>query len=111
MAIKTSKNNINFDDKKLNKSTFHKNKKQFKIDDTDANKVLISKKESYSTKRLLKYFIEYNVNLPQMIDHVKHSESNKTIFFKVIFKNLLKNYIKIWERVSSLMNIELSTCL
>ena len=42
-----------------------------------------------------------------MIDHVKHFESNKTIFFKVINKNLLKNYIKLWERVSSLMNMEL----
>ena len=94
MAIKTSKNNINFDDKKLNKSTFHKNKKQFKIDDTDVNKILISKKESYSTKLLLKYFIEYNVNLPQMIDHVKHFESNKTFFFKVINKNCWKTTLK-----------------
>ena len=28
------------------------------------------------------------------------------MYFKVIDKTLLKKYIKIWERVSSLMNIE-----
>ena len=29
--------------------------------------------------------------------------------FKVIDNKLLKNYIKIWERASSLMNIELDS--
>ena len=29
--------------------------------------------------------------------------------FKVIDNKLLKNYIKIWERVSSLMNIKLNS--
>ena len=42
--------NINFDDKKVNKSTFYKNKKLFNIHDLDANKILVSKKESYGTK-------------------------------------------------------------
>ena len=32
-----SPNNINFDDKKLNKSNFHKNKKLFKIYGIDVN--------------------------------------------------------------------------
>ena len=111
-----STNNVNFDDKNLKKSNFHKNKKQFKIDDTDVKKILIFKKESYSTKNSLKYFIEYNdkdvirlwcINLPQIIGHVKHFDGNKTISFKVIDKKLLKKYSKIWERVSSLINIEL----
>ena len=31
-------------DKKVNKSNFYKNKKLFKIDDMDVNKVLVSKK-------------------------------------------------------------------
>ena len=31
---------INFDDKKINKSNFYKNKKIFKTDDTDTNKIL-----------------------------------------------------------------------
>ena len=51
---------INFEDKKINKSTFHKNKKLFNIHDMDFNKVLVSKKESYGTKNSLKYFIGCN---------------------------------------------------
>ena len=34
---------INFDDKKISKSTFYKNKKLFNIHDLDANKILVSK--------------------------------------------------------------------
>ena len=41
---------INFDDKKINKSNFYKNKKLFNLNDIDANKLLVSKKESYGTK-------------------------------------------------------------
>ena len=37
--------NIIFDDKKINKSNFYKNKKLSKIDDIDVNKILISKKK------------------------------------------------------------------
>ena len=51
---------INFEDKKINKSTFYKNKKLFNIHELDANKILVSKKESYGTKNSLKYFIGYN---------------------------------------------------
>ena len=41
---------INFDDKKTNKSNFYKNKKLLNLNDLDANKILVSKKESYGTK-------------------------------------------------------------
>ena len=51
---------INFEDKKINKSPFYKNKKLFNIHDLDVNKILVSKKESYGTKNSLKYFIGYN---------------------------------------------------
>ena len=51
---------INFEDKKINKSNFYKNKKLFNIHDLDVHKLLVSKKESYSTKNSLKYFIAYN---------------------------------------------------
>ena len=51
---------MNFDDKKINKSNFYKNKKLFNLHDLDANKILVSKKESYGTKNSLKYFIGYN---------------------------------------------------
>ena len=32
---------INFDDKKINKSNFYKNKKLFNLNDTDVNKILV----------------------------------------------------------------------
>ena len=54
--------NINFDDKKIEKGKFYKNKKVFQIDDIDVNKILISKKEPCGTKKALKYFIGYNDN-------------------------------------------------
>ena len=55
-----SEKNLNFDDKKINKSNFYKNNKLFNIHDLDVNKILVSKKESYGQKNSLKYFIEYN---------------------------------------------------
>ena len=54
--------NINFEDKKNQKSDFYKNKKITKIDDIDVNKILVSKKESYGTKNSFKYFIGYDNN-------------------------------------------------
>ena len=45
---------INFEDKKINKSNFYKNKKLFKIEDIDINNILVSEEESYGTKNSLK---------------------------------------------------------
>ena len=95
---------IIFEDKKINKSNFYKNKKLFNIHDLDVNKILISKKESYGTKNSLKYFIGYNdddairplcIKLPQMIGYVENFDSNKTMSFKVSNNKLLKKYNKI----------------
>ena len=106
---------INFDDKKINKSSFYKNKKLFNLNDIDVNKLLVSKKESYGTKSSLKYFIGYNdgdiirplcILLPQMIGYVKHFDSNKTMSFKVSDNKILKKYKKIWVKVGNLLNIE-----
>ena len=41
---------VTFGDKKINKSKFYKNKKLFKTDETDINKILVSKKEPYGKK-------------------------------------------------------------
>ena len=41
-----------------------------------------------------------------MIGYVKHFDSNKAMSFKVNDNRLLKRYTKIWEQISSLMNIE-----
>ena len=76
---------INFEDKKINKNNFYKNKKLFNIHDSVVNKILVSKKEPYGTKNSLKYFIGYNyddviralcIKLPQMIGYVKNFNSN-----------------------------------
>ena len=75
-----SRKNANFEDKKILKSDFYKNKKVTKIDDIDANKILVSKKEPYGTKNSLKCFIGYNdhdvirplcIRFPQMTGCVR----------------------------------------
>ena len=90
---------IKFDDKKIKKSSFNKNKKISKIDDINANNKLISKKEPYCTKNWFKYFIEYSDNdiirplcrrLPQITGYVRKFNENVIMSFKVNDKQLLK---------------------
>ena len=111
-----SPNKHKFEDKKkIKKSDFYKNKKVFKIDEIDADKILVSKIEPYGTNKSIKYFIGYNdddvirplcMKLPQMIGYVKCFDSNKAMSFKVTDKKLLKNYTKIQGKVSNLMDIK-----
>ena len=84
--------NITFDDKKINKGNFYKNKKLFSIYDIEFNKILILKKECYGKKSSFKYFLGYNdddiirhlgIKLPQMIGYVELFDSNKRMSFKV----------------------------
>ena len=84
--------NINFNNIKIRKSTFYKNKIINNIEDTDVNNTLVSKKEAYGTKNSLKYFIGYNDNeiirplcirLPQMTGYVKKFDYNETMSFIV----------------------------
>ena len=95
--------NINFDDKKIKRSEFYKNKKVTKIDKIDVNKILVSKGEPYGTKNSFKCFIKYNDNdvirslyikLPQMTGYAKKYEFNSTMSFKISDKELLKKYDK-----------------
>ena len=37
--------NINFEDRKINRSNFYKNKKLFQIEDIDVDKILVSKRK------------------------------------------------------------------
>ena len=41
---------------KIEKSDFYENKKRFRIDDIDVNKILLSKKEPYGINKTFKYF-------------------------------------------------------
>ena len=43
-------NNINFNDKKIKKSIFYKNKAINNIEDIDLNNILVSRKELYGNK-------------------------------------------------------------
>ena len=54
-----AENNINFNDRNINKSIFHKIKRLFNMGDIDVNKILISKKEPYGRKGSFKYIIGY----------------------------------------------------
>ena len=110
-----NRKNINFDNKKIKKSDFSKNKKAFQVDNIDVNKILVSKKEPYDTKNALKYFIEYNDNdvirplflrLPQMTGYAKRFNENTKMSFRVNNdKQLLKNYNRIREKIEKLMRI------
>ena len=115
-----SRKNINFDDKKNRKSNFYKNKKVLQTDYINVNKILVSKKEPYGTKNLLKYFIGYNdndvirqlyVKLPQTTGYARRFDENTIMSFRANNKQLLKNCNKIWEKVEKLMRIDFESKL
>ena len=96
--------NVNFDDKKIKKSIYYKNKTINNIGKIDINNILVSKKEPYGNKNSVKYFIGYNDNdiirpfcirLPQMFRYAREFDENETMSFIVKDKKLLKSYTKI----------------
>ena len=110
---------IKFDNKKIEKSDFYKNKKIFNIDDIDVNKILVSKKEQYDKYNSFKYFIGYNDNdvirplylgLSQMTGYINKFDKNK-ITMSLMIKDiqLLKSYNKIWKKIEKLMKIDFNT--
>ena len=114
-------NKINFDDKKSKKLQFQKNKKVFQIDNIDANKIIVSKKEPYiKNNSLIVHFNGYNDNyvirplclrLPQITGYAKKFNKNATMFFRVNNKQLLKNYNKIWEKTEKFVRIDFESKL
>ena len=107
-----------FGDKKVNKSNFYKNKKPFKAEDIGISKILVSKNTPYD-KESVRYLIGYNdddvtrqlCKLPQMVGYVTHFKNNDskdtiTMSFYATNNRLLKKYIEIWEKVSSLLDKE-----
>ena len=86
---------ISFDDEKIKKTDFQKNKykKIFNIDDIDVNKILVSRKEPYGTNNALKYFIGYNDNA--VIRPLCLMLSKMTGFIRKFDENKNKNKIKI----------------
>ena len=112
--IKISWKSISFNNEKIRKDDFYKNKKTNDIENINVDNILVSKKEPYGTKNSFKHFIGYNDNniirplrikLPQLTGYVKKFNENITISFRVD-KQLLKNYNKICEKVEKLMKID-----
>ena len=112
--------NIKFDNKKIKRGSFYKNKKINNIEEIDVNNILVSKKEPYGTKNSHKYFIGYNDNdnirplcirLPQMTGYARKFDENATMSFIVKDKQLLKKCTKIWETIEGLMKINLESKL
>ena len=111
---------INFGKKNIKKSDFYnKNKKLFNTDDTDVNKILVSKKEQNGKYNLFKYFIVYNDNdvirplylfISQTIGYINKFEKNKiTMSLMIKDMQLLKTYNKIWKKIEKLMKIDFKT--
>ena len=83
--------------RKNKRSTFDKDKKIYSTDDIDVINILVSKKEPYGNKNLLKYFIGYNDNdiirllcirLPQIAGYARKFDENATLSFIVKNKQL-----------------------
>ena len=103
-----SRCSTNFNNEKIKKSDFYKNKKIFNIDNIDVNKILVSKKEQYGKYNSFKYFIGYNDNdvirplylfISQTTGYINKFDENKIAMSLMIKdKQLLKNYNKIWKK-------------
>ena len=106
--------NINFNASKIRKSYFYKKKIIYNIEDIDAKKILVFKKEAYGSKNSFKYFLGYNdndvirplcVKLSPMTGYARKFKENTTMSFRANNKQLLKNYNKIWKKIEHLINI------
>ena len=95
--------------KKSIKTTFIvKTKKIFNIDDIDANKILVFKKEKCGKNNSSKYFIGYNDNgiIRQLYLFISQTTRyfNKFDKNKIIMSNMIKDiqrfkkYNKIWKK-------------
>ena len=114
-----SRSSINFNNEKIKKSDFYKNKKIFNIDNIDVNEILVSKKETYGKYNSFKYFIGYNDNdvirplylgLSQMTGYINKFDKNKiTMSLMIEDKQLLKKYNKIWKKIEKFMKIDFNT--
>ena len=106
-----SRSSINFNNEKIKKSDFYKNKKIFNIYNIDVNKILISINETYGKYNSFKYFIGYNDNdvirplnllLSQTTGYINKFDKNKiTMPLKIKDIQLLKYYDKIWKKLKN----------
>ena len=102
--------NIIFNDKKIKKTTFYKNKRIYSTDDINVNNILVSEEEPYGNKNSFKYFIGYNDNdiirplcikLSQMTGYARKFDENVSLSFIVEDKQPLKNILKYGKKLKS----------
>ena len=103
-----------FDKHYIVKNIFHICKEPVSINKVNIKKIVLSKKDLYSNKGALKYFIGYDdleidiillyIILPQMNICVKYFKDNKHINLLVNDKNILQNYNEIWNKKVYLKN-------
>ena len=117
---KKEQKGIHFRENSTIKSTFHKNKKPININEVDIKKVALSDKKSLS-KDSFKYFIGYRhegnafpsplcIKLPQKNAYAKNFDKNSKCMNHLV-KNgkMLKKYLKIWNKIKSLIKKELNS--
>ena len=104
-TIRKSEKNIIFDDKKSQKkkkNDFYENKRLVKIDEIDADKILVSKKEPNGTNKSTKYFLGYNnddvvrplcIKLPQMIRYAKCFKIKIIMMIMIKKNNVFQGYL------------------
>ena len=108
-------NSINFNNQKIKKSDFYKNKKIFNIDNIGVNKILVSRKEIYGKYNSSKYFIGYNDNdvirplyllLSQMTGYFNKFDKNKITMSLMIKDKKLKKLQQNMEKIERLISID-----
>ena len=111
---------VHFGEDSIIKSAFHKNKKPININEVDIKRIALSNKKSLS-KDSFKYFIEQRhegnafpsplcIKLPQMNTYAKYFDKNsKYMNHLVKDEKILKKYLKIWNKIKSLIKKELNS--
>ena len=111
---------VHFGENSIIKSAFHKKKRPINLNEVDIERIKLSDKKSYG-KDSFKYFIRYRhegnafpsplcIILPQMNAYTKYFDKNsKYINLSVSDKKIIKKYLKIWNKIKSLIKKELNS--
>ena len=111
---------VHFGENRIIKSAFHKNKKPININKVDIKRIALSDKKSLS-KDSFKYFIGYRhegnafpsplcIKIPQINVCAKYFDKNsKYMNHLVKDEKILKKYLKIWNKIKSLIKKELNS--
>ena len=111
---------VHFGENSIIKRAFHKNKKPININEVDIKRIALSDKKSLS-KDPFKNFIGYRhegnafpsplcIKLPQTNAYAKNFDKNSK-YMNHLVKNgkMLKKYLKIWNKIKSLIKKELNS--